>query len=517
MKRLLSVVVMILCGMVIMAQTNVKEHIVNSGETLYSISRQYGVTVNDIINANPGMTETIIAGQTIKVPTVSSNPELKKLSPCKTTHIVQKKETIYGISHQYGITEEELIAANMGVKGISEGKLKKGVELCIPYSNQEKEAHHQKQVKTMEQIEEKRQEAQVKYYDVIKIAVIAPFGLSDARRSSEAKKMTDFYRGFLMAVDTLKHKGISCDIYTYEELGSDGSSVAGLTSQPMLKNVNIIVGPMRPANAAQIAKFAAENNILMVTPMSTKTYDLSRYKNVFEVSSPQSFVYENVYSKFISKYSGKNIIFAEMNDSKDNATFISRFKQALDNRGINYSSVPYNDVERFKEILSKEKGNMVIPSSGSETALKNITSKLRSYIRDMEGVSVTLFGYPEWQTLTAKYDSQLKMFNSVFYTTFFSNPNNINIQRFNRAFEKWFNRPQIVSYPKYAELGFDIANYFIRGLHEKGSKFSSATPVAYEGMQTAFNFRTREEGSAAFNNSVMFVRINNDNSYTVDR
>lgn len=514
MKRIIFSVMLMLCGMLIYAQNQATSHVVTSGETLYSISRQYGVTVNDILNANPGLTENIMAGQTIKVPTVSASPELQRLNPCKHTHIVQKKETIYGISHQYGITEEELIAANPQLQNGK--KLKKGSELCIPYTQEEQQVHKEQQVQVMEQIEAKRQESIVKFFDVIKIAVIAPFGLEDTHRSAEAKKMTDFYKGFLMAVDTLKHRGISCDVYTYEEKGSDGSSMASILAQPMMKHVNLIVGPFRPANMAQVARFANENGIFMVTPMSTKSYDLSNYKNLFEISAPQSMVYDNVARKFVNKFSAQNVIFVEIGDSKDNNVLMNKLKQKLSDNGTKFKTVSINDFAAIHDMVATDKTNVLIPTSSSDTALRNLFKKLSESKKALEECKIRLFGHPEWQTYT-KYKDQLKSYGAVFYSTFFSNPSNPNIQRFNRAFERWFRDPQIPSFPQYGELGYDIAQYFVRGLHEKGNKLSATNPIAYEGMQTPFKFEYIGDSKAQFNNSVMLVQFNSDGTFKADR
>ena len=115
-------------------------HIVQAGETLYSIARHYEVKVDDIININPGLqAEKIISGQTIMIPSkgdwrVSSSNAvpakpgdgagssdksashlltgLDGLSKYKTKHEVKKKETVYSISKMYGLTEKELIDAN---------------------------------------------------------------------------------------------------------------------------------------------------------------------------------------------------------------------------------------------------------------------------------------------------------------------------------------------------------------------------------------------------------------------
>lgn len=53
----------------------------------------------------------------------------KPLSPCKDMHKVERRETLYSISRKYGITEEELLEANPElVKGLKKGKF-----VCIPY------------------------------------------------------------------------------------------------------------------------------------------------------------------------------------------------------------------------------------------------------------------------------------------------------------------------------------------------------------------------------------------------
>lgn len=512
-KRILFLVVLIMCTAVANAQNQTENYVVQSGETLYSISRSHGITVDDILNANPGLTENIMAGQTIKIPAVSSNPQIRQLNPCKTTHIVQKKETIYGIAQMYGVTEEELIAANPGIKP---EKLKKNTELCIPYSTQEKSAYKETQSQVLETIEAKRQESLIKYYDVLKIAVIAPFALNETRRSIDAQKMTDFYKGFLMAVDTLKHQGISCEIYAYEEIGSDGITIQSVLNQPMLKHVNLIIGPFRPANVAKVAAFAADNQITMVTPMSTKSYDLSTYKNVFEVSAPQRMVYDQVCRKFADRFSSYNVVFVGMNDSKDNNELTNRLKQTLEKRNVSYKTINLDNITTIKEQLSESKTNILVPSSGSERALKNLAQKLRNRGSELENCKITLFGYPEWQTYTGCAEI-LKKYNATFYATFFANPANSNIQRFDRIFTNWFRRDQVKSFPKYGVLGFDIGQYFIRGLHEKGSAFSAKTPVRYDGMQMPFRFVQTSDNSAAFNQSVMLVKVNAEGGYSVDR
>ena len=86
----------------------------------------------------------------------------------KTKHEVKKKETIYSLSRQYGVTEEQLIKANPDLK---KGKLKKGVIINIPYSAEDEAKYQEEQ----RRLQDEARKAMVKKYPVLKVAVILPF------------------------------------------------------------------------------------------------------------------------------------------------------------------------------------------------------------------------------------------------------------------------------------------------------------------------------------------------------
>lgn len=78
---------------------------VEAGETLYSISRKYKVLIDDVKEANPELRQGLKAGQIIKIP--YNKPEEVQGSKPKV-HVVQQGETLYGISRKYGISMDDL-------------------------------------------------------------------------------------------------------------------------------------------------------------------------------------------------------------------------------------------------------------------------------------------------------------------------------------------------------------------------------------------------------------------------
>ena len=98
-------------------------HIVGQGETLYSISRQYGVAVADIQKLNELAQNTLSIGDRL---VIKKATEVSK-SQSKRKHVVKQGETLYSISRQFNISVSDLLKLN----NKSEGTLSIGEELVV--------------------------------------------------------------------------------------------------------------------------------------------------------------------------------------------------------------------------------------------------------------------------------------------------------------------------------------------------------------------------------------------------
>jgi LysM repeat protein len=102
-------------------------HKVGEKETLYGISRRYGVTVNDILEYNKTADAGLEIGQILKVPYVP-RPKVPKGA---TVHKVVEKETLFSISRQYNVTIDEIKQWNK----LPDNALAVGQELVIKATN----------------------------------------------------------------------------------------------------------------------------------------------------------------------------------------------------------------------------------------------------------------------------------------------------------------------------------------------------------------------------------------------
>jgi LysM repeat protein len=88
-------------------------HRIEERETLYSISRRYGVPITSILESNPTADGGLAIGQLLKVPYVPrSKPQTQVLSSGERRHTVAAKETLYSIARLYEVSTEDIKAWN---------------------------------------------------------------------------------------------------------------------------------------------------------------------------------------------------------------------------------------------------------------------------------------------------------------------------------------------------------------------------------------------------------------------
>lgn len=117
-----SVIVLVL--MVLTPLFSDTTHVVSKGETLYSISRKYGITVNELCNENSiSQSQVLMVGQRLSIPT-GDIAETEN-------YVVVKGDTFYGVARRHNMTVEELLDLN-NLK--SSSTLKIGQVLKVPAS-----------------------------------------------------------------------------------------------------------------------------------------------------------------------------------------------------------------------------------------------------------------------------------------------------------------------------------------------------------------------------------------------
>ena len=106
-------------------------YMVEEGDTLYSIARLYSTTVAEILAANPGLGEALYIGQVICVPAGTTAPGTPGMpGTCSgQMYTIRAGDTLYSLARRFGTTVEAIMAANPGIMPDS---LRVAQIICIP-------------------------------------------------------------------------------------------------------------------------------------------------------------------------------------------------------------------------------------------------------------------------------------------------------------------------------------------------------------------------------------------------
>ena len=522
-------------------------HTIKTGETLYRLTVIYGLTAREICNANPGLSaENFKVGQVIVIPErkvttpESTQPKVtepapiaaqpsspkaeEKASRCRTEHLVKRKENIYRISRMYGISELELVNANPELR---ERKMRIGEVLCIPYSKTEQEEKQEQQeitpvVTIIPTDEELFAELKVAPKDIeqIKTAIILPLMLNDSV-SSEQMKMVEFYEGALLALDSLKKQGVSVDLHVYDS-GNKWTSIQSILDKPEMKEMNLIIGPVYDTHIAEAAVFAENNGIRMVVPFARQVDAVFTNPYVYQVNTPQSYFYSEVYDHFFMQFPQPNVVFFESPEEKDD-DLISGFKRELSYRNVPYTVLLADTATNKDTILTHldtQRQNILMMTSDKSGCLNNMVPVFQLLVRDTASTKfdINLFGYPQYQVYTNNHLASFYEIGTYFYSSFYTNNLLPEAKAFHQKYRRTYSKEIVNRYPKYAILGFDVTYYFLKAMHLYGTDMDNRlNEMQYTPLQTGFKFERVNNWGGFINRKVFFVHFSRDfNLQTID-
>lgn len=498
-------------------------HTIQAGETLYQLTLKYNVTVQAICTANPGLSASNFRiGQVISIPAqtaiqpakenlseTAAQTSSEKKTDWRDMHKVERKETIFSISRQYGISEEELIAANPELK---KGKLKRGSFLFIPYPASKqpvKEAEKTPaRIPSNEELFAQNKQS-LKKIQNIKAAVLLPF--TEGKNRDEQMRMVEYYEGFLMAVDSLKRQGVSVNLYTYDTKGKSDVTQSILAKEEM-KNMDIIFGPAHAANVKTLAEFAEKNQTRVVVPFSPEVEQVFKNPYIYQVNTPQSYLYSEVYEHFLRKFSKANIVFLDAGTGQnEKAEFIKGMKNELKTNQVAYKHISNSDTLKILAAIDSTRENIFIPTSGKDLSLTRLIPQLTQIRRSYPNVDLHLFGYPEWQTYTQDYLASFYELDTYFYSSFYTNNLFPAAVRFTQEYRRWYSKDMANIFPKYGMLGFDTGYFFLKGLAQEGSQLeNNLNRVQVTPIQTGFKFERVNNWGGFINRKVFFVHLTKD-------
>lgn len=401
-----------------------------------------------------------------------------------------KGETWESVAADNGISVEELRGANPDV---TRKKLKRGTLLIIP----RRATQVVQTVNTAAPVEPVVRTS----IPNLKVGVLLP--LSD-------NKMLEFYRGFLMAADSVRLGGVNLDIHAWD-CGSSVSRIEDLTAG--LGGLDIVFGPASPTQIPVVAEYCRDAGIRLVLPFYNGL-TLQEYPLVYNATAPMPVVYDAAAKGLLDYYDNKNFVIVRSGSPDGNGRMLST---SLTQKLAQLSIIPRTlelggDDFAYESAFNQFRNNVIVMDDSSVRSLNILVARLNDFSRKHADYHLSLVGFPEWQDESQRLLNDFFALDTYIFSPFYYNVLDQRTKDFQRTYEKFFRTPFVQSSPRYAALGFDLGYYFLKGVSTLGDTFEQMqSDIPQEPYQNKFLFERNASGPSFTNHFVQFIHYTNDN------
>ncbi len=496
-------------------EDNYRYHTILPKETLYSVSRTYSLKPEDVILANPGLSvETFQIGKTIRIPFFESHETVVSFEEQITniTHKVSRGETLHSLARKYNVDVADIRRLNPFLK---KDALKTNMELLIPVKRSavegisRKDENHANSLLTKGVASDR--------IDMINVALLLP--LLDETGNGHLR-LQEYYEGFLLAVKEYKERGGNLMLYVFEiGKGSNTKKLESLLETMEMQSLHLIVGGVSDAQIKMLSDFSKSRNIKYVVPFSQSNGEVLNNGNIFQVNSLSQVIQSKATKVFLDTFRGANLIFVNGGDN-DKAEFVMQLQNELRKKGTRYGTISNSSTldTTILSFLATNRENVIIPTSGDSNMLRSLLDELVEVQEANSSYTIRLFGYPEWQTYSS-IKSEYYRIGVYLYSQFFVDEKAPAVINFNNAFRTWYGRDPLNTYPDYAMWGYDTALFFLTAFQRFGSHFEyRIDQLSVNSLQFAFNFERMNNWGGFVNTGLYLVFYDtNGNIIKMDR
>lgn len=487
-------------------------HKVLPKQTLYSISKAYGVPADAIQKVNPSLTEGLKAGMLLyipqaatapavdnsKQPTVEKTSEKPKAETEKPQRTVKKKkykkynvkwyETLDDVAVKFNVTVEAIIALN----DIDTASSKRIRGIMIPDKEFMSSMQSGPSVKEDSEVTPAAQsetqsiavipvelERSSEVYDdgPYVISVVLPLNASRLTDNLNAYA-ADLYAGVLTAAGQLKEEGLMEHFIINTVDLSQYSSSWEMIADGALKGSELIIGPISERDLQPVAAFAKIRHIPVVSPLDLNTASLADGNPYFYLFPPQS---DLALAHQIDKMSGNSlqattssitIIYESGTDSTD--LTLETFAELRDN-GLQFNTFTYDFLNGrgidslMSQSLNPRCLNKVLIPSMNEAFITDALRNL-NLIKSSRNYKVEVYGLSRWknfETIESNYLHALDLRLAMSYYTDYND--SLTVEFINRYREAFNTEPTSFSYQ-----GYDILTFFVKAMNTYGKDFPAA-------------------------------------------
>lgn len=341
----------------------------------------------------------------------------------------------------------------------------------------------------------------------IKMGVVLPMKQGDVM----ATKMIEFYRGALMAVDSLSRAtGTSVNVVAFDS-GVTKASMSSVLKEHFkdLYDCDFIIGPQVLLQIDELSDFCQGNNIKLVVPFTSSMTQVVKKSNVYLVTSPKGTMNENAVVLFAELFPKDNVVILLADGDKTDNTLCNSISVSVKARGGSVSTINLqSSADDVLAALSPDRRNVIVTNAASSVAVNRVMAFLEDFSAVNPTYSISVVGNNDWQQYSEKLIGLYCKYNVHIPVSYYRNESSDSNLQFDKRYLRYFRKPMVKSTPRFGAMGFDVAWYFLKALSQYGTSFDGYFDSLYLTQQPLQNglLMRRTASGGCVNNTLRFVR-----------
>lgn len=428
-------------------------------------------------------------------------------------YVVQPKETVYSLSRRYGMTEQEFIELNDLQEGLKAGAIirvpngKEAAETTVGEDPAETETAigETPAAPAVKEVSFRS----LRPSEPLHIAMLLPL----TTQGSVNSNFTAFYQGFLLGLEEVRDRGYSVDLHLYDTQRSR-DKVEQLLAGSDFPEVQLIVGPVYDEGIEPVLRYAEDREIPVVTPLADlKTADSDI---LFQMAPGENLKYDKLQA-LLDEGAPITLLRTTRTDKEFEAEILKQLSgrsfEYFDYQSVQGADLASQS--DLTPLLKKYDKHLFIVLADNEVEVDRILASLASaqtnlQARSQSAPAYRVIGNARWNRYTNIDRTTFFKNRVVLFSIFHAKRDAEEVRKFDTRYIRAFGAmPSLYSY-----RGYETAVIFCPGMYSDIEYDMEGR--RYKPLQTTYNFRQEPGSHTHVNQEWVRVNYNSDFTITLE-